>query len=285
MMPQSYSMPQYGKSASQSDPMSASYMMPQSYSMPQYDGMMPQSDVMPASYAMPQSYTAPQSYNMPQNDMMPQSNTMPASYTMPESYAMQDPYNIPATYPKYDSDPGSNMSDKPQWGMDYADPPASTAMSPEMQEFMEQGYLMGPDCFGSDAQQYANVLMEYINDEYRDYLYYNMLARRATTNNARRVFRSIAQDELKHAHRWAAAYFLITGKKYFPTRRTVELVTLPSNYSLALRDRYLAESRDAVKYRQFAASTTDRCLKRMATDTSDDERQHAQDLLGLIQGM
>ena len=169
--------------------------------------------------------------------------------------------------------------------MDYMDPPAGNAMSPEMQQFMEQGYLMAPNCFGDDAQKYADILMEYINDEYRDHMYYKILSRRAPTNNARRIFRSIAGDEMKHARRWAAAYFLITGKRYFPTRSTVEHVSVPSNYNTALRDRYIAESSDAVKYRQFAAGTTDRCLKRMATETSNDERQHAQDILGLIQKM
>jgi rubrerythrin len=165
------------------------------------------------------------------------------------------------------------------------DPPAASPMSPEMQEFMAQGYLMGPNCFGKDAQNYTNQIMAYINDEYRDSLYYSTLTRRSTAGNARRIFRNIASDEMKHAHRWAAAYFLVTGKRYFPTRGTVEPVIVPPNYNTALRDRYIAESRDAVKYRQFADATSDRCLKRMAIDTSDDERQHAQEILSIIQNM
>jgi rubrerythrin len=204
----------------------------------------------------------------------------------------------PTLYPSFPGMAGGMMAGDmaqnsmmpPQAGMQMqgnmgADPPASNAMSPEMQQFMEQGYLMGPNCFGSDSQRYESQLKEYINDEFRDNMYYMILSRRAPTNNARRIFRTIAADEMKHARRWAAAYFLITGKRYFPTRATVEPVTVPSNYNMALRDRYMAESRDAVKYRQFAASTSDRCLKRMATDTSDDERQHAQDILALIQNM
>jgi rubrerythrin len=210
---------------------------------------------------------------MPQSGMQPQAGMNYMDPTMSPKAQTQSGMGY--------MDPPMSPQMQPQSGMGYMDPP----MSPEMQQFMEQGYLMGPNCFGSDSQRYANLLMEYINDEYRDYMYYTTLSRRAPTASGRRVFRNISGDEMKHARRWASAYFLITGKRYFPTRTTVEPVNVPSNYSQALRERYMAESRDAVKYRQFAASTTDRCLKRMATDTSDDERQHAQDILTLIQNM
>ena len=99
------------------------------------------------------------------------------------------------------------------------------------------------------------------------------------------MFREIAEDELRHSKRYAAAYFLITGKRYFPTRTSIEPVVLPASYLQALRDRYLAESRDAVKYRLFAQQSGDRCLKKIALDTSEDEKKHAQAIMELIQGM
>lgn len=157
-----------------------------------------------------------------------------------------------------------------------------SASDDDMQNFMAQGYLMGPNCFGRDARIYAEKLMEYINDEYRDYITYLALARKAPSARARTILRSIARDEMRHARRWAAAYFLITGKTYFPQRGSMEAPPIAS-YSQALRERYLAESQDAVKYRQFARETTDRCLRRIAMETSDDERQHAQHILELIQ--
>ena len=159
---------------------------------------------------------------------------------------------------------------------------AADTTDADMQNFMEQGYLMGPNCFGRDARIYAERLMEYINDEYRDHLTYMALSRRAPDSQARTILRSIARDEMRHARRWAAAYFLITGKHYFPERGTVEAAPAAS-YSQALRDRYLAESQDAIKYRRFARETNDRCLRRLANETSDDERQHAQHILDLIQ--
>ena len=152
----------------------------------------------------------------------------------------------------------------------------------DMQHFMEQGYLIGPNCFSRESQSYAGRLMEYINDEYKDHLTYTALVRRAPTAAARTIFRNLAADELRHARQFASAYFLITGKRYFPDRRTVATPSMPP-YSQALRDRYIAESRDAVKYRQFAREATDRCLRRMAIETSNDERNHAQQILTLIQ--
>lgn len=145
--------------------------------------------------------------------------------------------------------------------------------------------IMGRDCFGSNSKQYADKLMEFINDEYRDSMYYNILSRRSQSASTRRLFREIANDELKHARRFAAAYFLITGKRYFPTRQTVEPVNVPQSFLQALRERYLAESRDVVKYRMFAQQTADRCLRRIALETADDERDHAEDIMELIQQM
>lgn len=153
----------------------------------------------------------------------------------------------------------------------------------DMKNFMEQSYLMNPSCFGRYSAVYADQLYQFINDEYRDHLYYLALSRKAPNNSSRHIFRNMAQDELKHARRFGAAYFLITGKKYFPTQSMVGPVSVPSSYHQALRDRYIAESRDVVKYRQFARNTEDTCLKRMANNTSDDERSHAQEIMELIQ--
>lgn len=163
------------------------------------------------------------------------------------------------------------------------DPPAG--VSPEMQEFLAEGYLMGPNCFGSESVKYADQLVTYINSEYHDYLYYTALARRAPNARGRALFKSIAADEMKHARKWASAYFLITGKRYFPTRRTMGSISVNPDFNTALRERYMEESKDALKYRMFAQTSTDRCLTRMALEASDDERQHAQDILALIQSM
>ncbi|HEX2937898.1 MAG TPA: ferritin-like domain-containing protein [Ruminiclostridium sp.] len=161
--------------------------------------------------------------------------------------------------------------------------PDEDSMDDDMRRFMADGYIMGRNCFGSDSSQYADRLMEFINDEFSDHLYYSQLSRRSPTQYARKLFREMSADELRHSRRFAAAYFLITGKRYFPTRNTVEPVTVPPIFIQALRQRYLAESRDAVKYRMFAQQTRDLCLRRIAMNTSDDERRHAQEIMELLQ--
>jgi rubrerythrin len=163
--------------------------------------------------------------------------------------------------------------------------PDQSVLNQELRDFLSEGYIMSADCFGSSSTQYADRLMEFVNDEYSDHLYYQTLSRKAAASGTRKLFKSIAADELLHSKRFAAAYFLITGKRYFPTRTSIEPVVVPASYIQALRDRYLAESRDAVKYRTFAQQTSDRCLKRIAEATSNDEKQHAQDILELIQKM
>lgn len=168
-------------------------------------------------------------------------------------------------------------------GMNVTQMPDDRMMDEEMRSFMAEGYIMGADCFGVNARRYADRLMEFINDEYSDSIYYSILARRAPSNRARRLFRDFSADELRHAKRFAAAYFLITGKRYFPSRTSIEPVKVPPVYEQALRQRYLGESRDAVKYQMFARGTGDRCLRRLAVSTSLDEKKHAQAILELIQ--
>lgn len=163
--------------------------------------------------------------------------------------------------------------------------PAGSDTDAELKRFMDEGYLMGPGCFDKDSQTYAKQLLEYINDEFHDHIYYMILSKRAPTQTARRMFRDMAEDELRHARQWAAAYFLITGKRYFPTRNSIGPVNVPSNYLAALRERYIEEGKSALEYRRFASAVSDKCLRRMALETSDDERRHAQEIMRLIQHM
>lgn len=191
-------------------------------------------------------------------------------YTDPYSYGVMNPG---ITFAPQNNDPYAGRA----YTKTDPAPPAST----------QQNRQAGTDvhCYGKSSEKYLQQLLEFINDEYRDYLYYNVLARKAPSGNARRVFRNIARDELAHARKFAAAYFLISGKRYMPTQATVEPVNVPSTYNQALRDRYLAEISDARKYRDFANAVDDSCLKALALRISEDEQQHAQLILEIIQTM
>jgi rubrerythrin len=141
-------------------------------------------------------------------------------------------------------------------------------------------------CYGRESEKYAPQIKQFINGEYRDSLYYNILSRKSPTAKAKRIFSNISRDELHHSKKWRTAYFLITGERYIPSRANIEPIVVPSLYSKALRERYIDESADIIKYRNFAASVdNDICLKKLATDISDDEFQHANLILDIMHNM
>ena len=57
--------------------------------------------------------------------------------------------------------------------------PDDSMLDEETKNFLAQGYIMGSDCFGRGAKQYADQLMEFIHDEYSDFLYYLQLSKKA----------------------------------------------------------------------------------------------------------
>lgn len=211
----------------------------------------------------------------PNLDAMAERAYLNGSFVLPgqpdpaDAYAVPtaaQPYAMPAqpVYP-----PAAQMPRQTPARMAPPDPPAAP---------------QALDCYGKSSEIYLNQLTEFINDEYGDYLFYTAMANKAPTQNARRIFRSMARTELSHSKNFGAAYFLISGKRYTPARAQAGSVQIPA-YDQALRQRFMAETRDAAKYMAFANSTNDRCLKKLAMDTSADERQHAQHILELIQTM
>lgn len=139
--------------------------------------------------------------------------------------------------------------------------------------------------FNSCGTGDADRMMEYINDEYRDYLYYNELSKRARKATEKRMFKLIAAEELLHARHFAAAYFIITGKRFFPSRSSVEKVELPESYIQALRERYIEERKTEEKYRAFSGETNDGSISKMAYEAGEDEHSHAEQILGVIKNI
>jgi rubrerythrin len=137
-------------------------------------------------------------------------------------------------------------------------------------------------CFGPESRPLAKKLLGYINDEYRDHLYYSSLARRAPDERAKRTLRRMASDELRHARQWSAAYYLITGEKYFPARPRAGEIAVPGSFSGALRERYSDEINSSREYSRFSQSSHDRCLSALAEETAADELRHARKLMGLL---
>ena len=78
------------------------------------------------------------------------------------------------------------------------------------------GAQADPCCMGSAATESLEVLQGFLREELADRRTYLFLARRAPTAEARGVFRTLAEEEGRHARKLAAALYLITGERYCP---------------------------------------------------------------------
>lgn len=161
---------------------------------------------------------------------------------------------------------------------------AETGMSaPERNaELTLPGAQTDPCCMGTAALESLEVLQGFIREELADRREYLFLARRAPTQEARRVFLAVAADEEKHARRLLAAVYLITGERYCPA------VCCPplryEGYCAALRGRYHEEACGGFNYRRAAQETLDPCLQQLLLEFSQDEYRHARAMLCLLSG-
>lgn len=121
------------------------------------------------------------------------------------------------------------------------------------------------------------VLQEFIADELSDWRTYQALARRLPGGSGRTLM-GVAADERRHAGRLSAAYFLLSGVRFWPP---VEPELPAGGWMAALRARYWAERRGAEAYRAAAGRTGDSALRTLYLDLAGDEEAHA----GLIRGI
>ncbi len=134
-------------------------------------------------------------------------------------------------------------------------------------------------CLGAASAMYGELLQEFISGELADWRMYHALARRAGAFAAR-TLSGIAAEELRHARRLSAAYFLISGLRFFPERMPVPAV---ESYLGALRQRFVAEQRGEAAYLAAAAETADRCLYDLYLELAEDEAEHRQLVRGILE--
>ena len=121
------------------------------------------------------------------------------------------------------------------------------------------------------------VLQAFIADELSDWRTYQTLARRIPGGNGRALM-GMAADERRHAGRLSAAYFLLSGVKFWPPAEP----ELPGGGCMAaLRARYWAERKGAEAYRAAAGRTGDSALRELYLELAGDEEAHA----GLIRSI
>ena len=92
------------------------------------------------------------------------------------------------------------------------------------------------------------VLQAFIADELSDWRTYQTLARRIPGGNGRALM-GVAADERRHAGRLSAAYFLLSGVKFWPP---AEPELTKEGWMAILRRRYWAERKGTEAYRTAA---------------------------------
>lgn len=123
------------------------------------------------------------------------------------------------------------------------------------------------------------VLQAFIADELSDWRTYQALARRIPGGNGRALM-GVAADERRHAGRLSAAYFLLSGVKFWPP---AELELTKEGWMALLRRRYWAERKGAEAYRTAAGYTGDSALRELYLELAGDEEAHAGVIRGILE--
>lgn len=113
---------------------------------------------------------------------------------------------------------------------------------------------------------------EYIYDELKDSKYYAILASKAPTQRSKELLMEFSADEQMHAQNFINAYYMLTGKVYRPL--VVEDPVVPE-YTEALKERIMAETKDYKKYGEQYLKQDYKYLKDLFYMTRTVEAQHA----------
>ena len=110
--------------------------------------------------------------------------------------------------------------------------------------------------------------------------FYRYLARKARAGDAR-VLNGMAGEMHRHARKLSAAYFLLTGLRYWPS----EMLATPAipSYWGALRSRHQAEQRQETAYRMAADDWDDPDMKELYAELVESGQHRSRQLRGLLE--
>lgn len=166
--------------------------------------------------------------------------------------------------------------------------PSQTPEVPEEPEPPESSSSTGDDfpgqdavpCLGSGSAGHGDQLQEDIMAELESWQLYRHLARRVT-GSAARTLSALASEKHRQARRLAAAYFLISGVRYWPTDRLA--APRMSTWLGTLRRRFAVEQQMESRYRTAALDTADPCLADLYQELANGCAAHAATLRGLLE--
>ena len=132
-----------------------------------------------------------------------------------------------------------------------------------------------PPAEGQEGRQLQELVLGCLTDGsvYRD------LAKR--THRSVNDLQELYRQKLRQAKRLSAAYFLLTGVRYWP--REVTPVNPPEGFFPALRERYLAEGRLATRLADMAGASGDGTLGELYTDLAQDTRDMVRAIRAIVE--
>ena len=142
----------------------------------------------------------------------------------------------------------------------------STPEAPESQE---------PAGSDRESRQLQELVLVCLTDGsvYRD------LARR--TRRSVSDLQELYQQKLRQAKRLSAAYFLMTGVRYWP--REVTPVNPPEGFFPALRERYLAEGRLSKRLGNMSKDSGDDTLREIYADLSQETQDMTRTIRAIVE--
>lgn len=123
-------------------------------------------------------------------------------------------------------------------------------------------------------------LEEYIKSELRDSALYAELAKRAPSNNYRKLLMEMSADDRAHANEFKRAYKSITGRSYNPI---IKPPILKGSFNETLRGRIIDESNDYKNYcEEYILAKANTILKTAFYLAGIDENVHALHLVYML---
>ena len=135
-------------------------------------------------------------------------------------------------------------------------------------------------CLGSGSASHAGQLQEDILTALEGWQLYRHLARKVTGTSSR-ALSALASEKHRQARKLAAAYFLISGVRYWPTDRLE--VPRTNSWLGTLRRRFAAEQQMDSRWRAASLDTQDACLADLYGELAEGCAAHAGVLRALLE--
>lgn len=134
---------------------------------------------------------------------------------------------------------------------------------------------------GPGSAAYGEQLQRQIGDALASWQLYRHLARRSGGDGRGRMLSAMASEQHRAARRLAAAYFLISGVRFWPVDR-LGAPDIPS-YLGCIRRAYLAEQQREQAYALAGDDTADEALAQLYQELAQLSREHGERLRAILE--